>query len=42
MEQYLDLPDVSFPDIPATSAEEIERVASEEAPEGRPQAIGPQ
>ncbi|SFG52942.1 Zn-dependent peptidase ImmA, M78 family [Novosphingobium sp. CF614] len=29
MEQHLDLPDVSFPDIPATSMEEIERAAEE-------------
>src|SRR3546814_2493289 len=29
MERHLDLPDVSFPDIPATTAEEIEQAAEE-------------
>src|SRR3546814_1468134 len=29
MERHLDLPDVSFPDIPATTAEEIEQAAAE-------------
>src|SRR3546814_5838247 len=29
MERHLDLPNVSFPDIPATTAEEIEQAAEE-------------